>query len=64
MNDNTNNTNKKYQIVYSLRVRIALRERGFEPIVEEDNYRKPGFKCWHYLNTPEFSRALTEIMEE
>ena len=53
----------KYQIVYSLRIRLALRERGFEPLIEMDNIHKPHFKCWQYLNTPDFAEALSEIMK-
>ena len=61
---NTNDTKQmpKYQTIYSLRIRQALRERGFEPLLEMDNEYKPSFKCWRYLNTEEFAEALSEIM--
>lgn len=57
---NTNETD--FFKVYSLRVRIALRKRGFEPLYEEDNVYKPGLKCWVYLNTSEFYEAFSEIL--
>lgn len=60
---NANNANDNFKRVYSLRVRIALREKGFEPLFEEENVYKPGFKCWLYLNTPEFNQVFSEIME-
>jgi hypothetical protein len=61
---NTNNTKQmpKYKIIYSLRVRQQLREKGFEPLLEIDNEYKPGFKCWRYLNTEEFAETLSEIL--
>lgn len=63
---NTNNTKQmpmsKYKIIYSLRIRQCLREKGFEPLLEIDNEYKPGFKCWRYLNTKDFAEALSEIM--
>lgn len=53
----------KYKIIYSLRIRCLLQEKGFEPLVEMENIYKPHFKCWQYLNTPEFEKTLSEIME-
>lgn len=35
----------KFKTIYSLRVRQLLREKGFEPLAEMDNYFKPEFKC-------------------
>ena len=59
---NTNDSNELFFKVYSLRVRIALRDKGFEPIFEENTVYKPGLKCWAYQNTPEFEQAFSEIM--
>lgn len=33
------------KVVYSLRVKCELKNRGFEPILEMDSEHKPGFKC-------------------
>ena len=60
---NTNDSNELFFKVYSLRVRIALRDKGFEPIFEEDNVYKPGLRCWAYLKTPEFDQTFSEIMK-
>ena len=48
--------------IYSLRMRIKLREKGFEPVMELDNPYKPGLKCWVFENSSEFSDALDEVM--
>ena len=50
--------------MYSLRVRIALRDKGFEPIFEEDNIYKPGLRCWAYQSTSEFYEAFSEVMDK
>ena len=57
-----NSTKNKFKTIYSLRVKLKLQEFGFEPLLEADNIYKPPFKCWVFLETPEFSRALTEIL--
>lgn len=54
------NANK---IIYSLRVYIALKERGIEPITTTQNPNKPNFLCWIYERTPELLDALDEILE-
>lgn len=67
--NNTNKTTKfkkqndEYQIIYSLRIRRALRHLGFDPIMETDNFKKPGYKCWMYENTNDFKEALSAIFE-
>ena len=53
----------KFKTIYSLRVRQLLREKGFEPLAEMDNYFKPEFKCQQYANTEEFRLALSEILK-
>lgn len=55
---------QKYKTIFSLRVRLALREAGFEPIMESPNPYKPGLKCWMYNETQEFLIALDRILEE
>ena len=59
---NTNYTKEKYVTIFSLRVRKELRKRGFEPLVETDNYLKPGFKCWKYNDTLGLQSALHDIL--
>ena len=54
------NANK---IIYSLRVYLALKERGIEPIATTNNPNKPNFLCWIYERTPEFVAALDAVME-
>ena len=54
------NANK---IIYSLRIYIALKEKGFEPIATSSKPQKPNFMCWIYDKTEEFEAALDEIME-
>ena len=54
----------KYKTIFSLRVRLALRDRGFEPIMESDNPYKPGLKCWMYAETPDLLAALDAIIGE
>ena len=53
----------KYRLIFSLRIREQLRERGIEPLFELENFEKPGFKCWKYKVNEELSSALDEIME-
>ena len=55
---------EKYRIVYSLRIKIGLQKLGFESEAEMDNVYKPPFKCWLYLNTPEFAEAFSRLIEE
>lgn len=59
---NMSNNMPKYRIIFSVRVKRALRELGFEPEWEDNNHNKPGFKCWSYLNTDAFQEALNKIL--
>lgn len=52
----------KYKTIFSLRVRLALRDAGFEPIMESPNPYKPGLKCWMYEETKEFKDSLNKIL--
>jgi len=56
--------NSNYKIIYSLRIRLELRKRGFEPLIELINPYKQYLKCWKFLDTEEFEIALSEIMRE
>jgi len=55
---------QKYKTIFSLRVRLALRLMGFEPIMESPNPYKPHLKCWMYEETDAFKEALNFILEE
>ena len=48
--------------IYSLKVRLELRKKGFEPLMEFDNQYKEGLKCWVFEETPEFMHAFDEVM--
>lgn len=52
---------QKFKTVFSLRIKKALKEKGFEPDWESDNLVKPGFKCWVYEATPEFMEAFDQV---
>ena len=51
----------KYKTIYTLYIKQELKKRGFEPVWENDNINKPGFKCWVYEATPAFLAAFTEV---
>lgn len=53
---------QKYKTIFSLRVRLALRNKGFEPLMESPNPYKRGLKCWVYEETEEFRKALNVIL--
>lgn len=55
---------RNYKTIFSLRIRLALRDVGFEPIMESDNPYKEGLKCWVYEETPDFQAAFDAIMKE
>ena len=53
----------KYKTIFSLKIRLALRDAGFEPLMETNNQYKPHLKCWVYEETERFQIALDKIME-
>ena len=53
---------RNYKTIFSLRVRLALRNAGFEPIMESPNPYKPELKCWMYEETEDFIIALNQIL--
>ena len=59
--NNTNNT--KYRWVFSLNIRVLLREKGIEPILEKNNMKNPKYKCWKYVADSAFQEAFDEILE-
>ena len=54
---------QKYKTIYSLRIRVALREKGIEPLAENDNPHDKRFKCWLYECTPAFWTAFEEVVK-
>lgn len=52
---------QKYKTIYSLRVRMALRDKGIEPLAENESPYDSRFKCWLYSCTPEFWIAFNEV---
>jgi hypothetical protein len=52
----------KNKIIYSLRVYLQLKDRGFEPIGTTPNPQKPELMCWIFEKTPELIMALDEII--
>ncbi len=54
-------SNAKYKTIYTLHIQQELKKLGFEPVLENDNVNKPGFKCWVYEATPAFLAAFTEV---
>ena len=52
----------KYKTIFSLRIRLALRNAGFEPIMETPNPYKPELKCWMYEETEDFIKTLNMIL--
>lgn len=53
----------KYKTIYTLYIKQELKKLGFEPVLENDNINKPGFKCWIYEATPAFMSAFIKIAE-
>ena len=54
----------RHKRVYSLRIKQELKKLGFEPIIEADNIKKPGFKCWVYEVSPVFLEAFDKLLRE
>ena len=53
----------KFKMIFSLRIKVALSKEGIEPVLEKDNKTKPGFKCWLYEITPEFTSCIDRVIE-
>ena len=56
------NQNTKVKIIYSLRVHIALKRLGFQPITEMKNPHNSYLNCWVYEKTQSFIEAFDRIM--
>lgn len=53
---------RTYKTIFAIRVMMALRDDGIEPLFETDNRDIPGFKCWVYEVTSEFEASMNKIM--
>lgn len=53
----------KYKTIFSLRVRLALRDLGLEPLLESPNPKNPNLKCWMFEETPQFIEALNFVLD-
>lgn len=49
------------KVIYSMRVMLALVNKGFQPKSIMPNPRDPQYNCWIYELTPELQEALDEI---
>lgn len=52
----------KCKIIYSLKLHIALQQRGFQPETEMKNPVNTRYNCWVYKITPEFQKVLDELL--
>lgn len=56
--------NLSYKVIYSLRIHLYLQEKGFFPLSEMKNPKKPQFNCWVYEASPEFLEVFSAYLEE
>ena len=56
--------NQKVKIVYSLRIHVALQQKGFVHITEMKNPQNPHLNCGVYAVTPDFTAAFEALMGE
>jgi hypothetical protein len=62
MTKKSNMTNEtKVWNVYSQKVAVELRKRGFKIVRTEPNNKYPQYDMYGFENTPEFQKALKEI---
>lgn len=47
--------------IYSFRIKNLLELRGFKPILETNNPRIEGYKCWVFEASPAFEQAFVEV---
>lgn len=52
-------TNK---IIYSLKINIGLQQKGFKPIAQLPNPKKPGFTCWVYEWSDEIQKCFLDLV--
>ena len=47
--------------IYSFRIKNLLELRGFKPVLETNNPRIEGYKCWVFEASPAFEQAFIEV---
>ena len=47
--------------IYSFRIKNLLEIRGFKPVLETDNPKYKGMKCWIFEASPAFEQAFVEV---
>lgn len=47
--------------IYSFRIKNLLELRGFKPVLETNNPRIEGYKCWVFEASPAFEQAFVEV---
>ena len=50
------------KIIYSLRIMLALRAAGFEPLTTMPNPQHPEYNCWVFELTEDFQAELDKIL--
>ena len=56
-------SNQNVKIIYSLRIHIALQQKGFMCIAEMRNPQNARFNCWVYAATPDLLAAFDALIE-
>ena len=52
---------KKYFVVYSLRIANALARKGFQIVDSRVNYKNPQFMVYMFENNPELQETLKKL---
>ena len=52
----------KTKIIYSLKLHIALQQRGLRPLLEMRNPSNQALNCWVYERTPQFEKIFEELI--
>lgn len=50
------------KIIYSMRVMLALVQRGHVPEATMPNPQNTKYNCWVFAETPEFQKDLDQIL--
>lgn len=53
----------KTKEIFSLKLAVYLRRRGFKIIKTGVNPKKPEFDTWFFNNTPELKNAIDDYMD-
>ena len=55
------NETKKIKKIFTRRLALELRKRGFDIVATEPNPNKPQFDVYLFEDTPSFQKALSDI---